>query len=188
MLLLLFKTQQDKKGTGNRGNMSTLTVKDYKKALIPKQKRIRLKKLSKILRKMKSKKSRTGQKNLQKIWRKHYSLYNLLSDKGVGEQQKKQIIAGMNKQQVGGIGKLTKDFLHSPRNIRLDSVQKKKMSRDIKYIKKLADDSYPFLKKRRMLVQKGGFLNFLLPLATSVAGPLITGLGSKILGGLFKRK
>lgn len=59
-------------------------------------------------------------------------------------------------------------------NVPLSSTQKKQLSRHKHTIRLLADKQIPISKKRKVLVQKGGFLNILIPAALSVLTSLIS--------------
>lgn len=58
-------------------------------------------------------------------------------------------------------------------NVPLNSQQKKSLSRHKHTLRLLADKKVPVNKKRKVLIQKGGFLNILLPAALSVLTTLI---------------
>ena len=58
-------------------------------------------------------------------------------------------------------------------NVPLTSYQKAKLRGHKRTLRKLADKSIPLFKKRRLIVQKGGFLGVLIPAALSVLTSLI---------------
>lgn len=58
-------------------------------------------------------------------------------------------------------------------NVKLNQSQKKKLKRHKQVIRTLASKNLPLYKKKKILVQKGGFLNVLIPAALTVLTSLI---------------
>jgi len=60
-------------------------------------------------------------------------------------------------------------------NVPLSKHQKKSLSKYKETLRKLADRKIALVKKRKLIVQKGGFLNVLIPAALSVLTGLVNG-------------
>lgn len=85
------------------------------------------------------------------------------------------MIDTMSKSQMNATKSLVNDFLNE--KYKLPPKIKKKLKRDKKYIFHLVDEQTPFEEQKAVLKQKGGFLQFLLPLAATVIPAIIKGLG-----------
>jgi hypothetical protein len=60
-------------------------------------------------------------------------------------------------------------------NVPLSVHQKKSLSKHKTTLRKLQNRKLPLLKKRKLIIQKGGFLNILLPAALSAISAIIHG-------------
>ena len=96
---------------------------------------------------------------------------NILS-KSSGKRRK-DILKHADKELVTCIGECALNVLKG--NVSLKSSQKKKLKRHKKHIRTLADKKIPHSKRKRLLVQKGGFLGALLaPILGSIGGLLFS--------------
>ena len=98
-------------------------------------------------------------------------LAKLLGRDNKNMQQKRAIASMLTKSNMNGMGWLWKKILNS--KYPLPQKQIKQLVRDKKLIDSFFDSRIPLDTRRRIVAQEGGFLGFLLPLITKVAGPLV---------------
>jgi len=134
-------------------------------------------------KKQKRKHSKSTVEN--KALRKHYDLFKLVSSKNPNKKQREALIETLNKEQMGGITKLVKDFLNQKYTVPPKTM--KQMKKDKAYIYALINSKTNINDKKQILKQKGGFLGLLAPLA----GALLPGLLGPVIGAvgkIFKRR
>jgi len=68
-------------------------------------------------------------------------------------------------------------------NVRISKVQQKKLKRHAKFIRLIAKKSFSLPKKKRLLVQRGGFLPALIAPILGIAGSLLGELIGKLQHG-----
>ena len=107
-------------------------------------------------------------------------LAKLLGRDNKNAQQKRAITATLTKSNMNGMGQLWKKFLNS--KYPLPQKQIKQPIRDKKLIDSFFDARISLNMRRRIVVQEGGFLGFLLPLITKVAAPLVGSVAHKLFG------
>lgn len=61
-------------------------------------------------------------------------------------------------------------------NVPISKDQKKSLSRHRKVLRTLADRKVSLIKKRKLIIQKGGFLNILIPTVLSALGAVFNGI------------
>ena len=109
-------------------------------------------------------------------------LAKLLGRDNKNAQQKRAIAAMLSKSNMNGMGRLWKKFLNS--KYPLPPKQIKQLIQDKKLIDSFFDARIPLNTRRRIVVQEGGFLGFLLPLITKVAAPLVSSVAHKLFGSV----
>lgn len=108
---------------------------------------------------------------------KHIDFLNLL---GATRHKKKRslLIDYANKEQLDAIAECVQNILHGI--VPLSDLQKQKLIRYRNTMRALTLANLPLTQRRRTLVQSGGFLGSLIPIAVSAL--------SSIFGPLFKSK
>ena len=128
---------------------------------------------------LKKKKSKGNwrRKNLNKSHLQSIILANLIGKNNKNIPQRRAIASTLSKGQMNGMGIIWKKILTS--QYPLPNQQIKQLIRDKKLIDSFFNARIPTETRRKILMQKGGILPFLLPLAAKVVvGPLLR----KILG------
>ncbi len=90
---------------------------------------------------------------------------------------RKQILKKSNKELVQTICEVCLNVLHG--NIKVSKQNKKFLQKHKKTIRELASSKHSIAKKRKTLIQKGGFLPVLL-------GSVLSGVVAKIIEDQFK--
>ena len=105
--------------------------------------------------------------------KKHFPQLKLL--KSATPKRRKHILKAANTGLVNCIGECCLNVLNG--NVKINKSQRKKLSRHKKTLRTLSKRGIPVQKRRKVLIQKGGFLPALLApilsLAVSLAGSLI---------------
>lgn len=91
----------------------------------------------------------------------------------LGDRAKRQYVKKCNKEFVDCVSECAKNVLRG--NVPLTTNQKAKLRRNQKNLRSLAIKRTS-LKKRRQILQKGGFLAALLPPVLSLLGGALTGV------------
>lgn len=91
----------------------------------------------------------------------------------LGDRAKRQYLKKCNKEFVDCVSECAKNVLRG--NVPLTTNQKAKLRRNQKNLRSLAIKRTS-LKKRRQILQKGGFLAALLPPVLSLLGGVLTGV------------
>lgn len=86
---------------------------------------------------------------------------------------RKQLIEKVNNKCIKAICECCLNTLKG--NVPLTAEQKKKLSKHKGIIRKLSDRKLSLKKKRKIISQKGGFLNILIPTVLSVLSGLVNG-------------
>ena len=87
-------------------------------------------------------------------------------------KQRRAVLEGANKDLINAICECALNCLKG--NVQLTPLQKKKLTRHKQTLRSLANKKYPLAKKKKVLVQNGGFLGFLLkPILGSLASLLL---------------
>ena len=107
-------------------------------------------------------------------------LAHLMSSANRNVKQRQAVVDSLNENQVRHVGKLLKKVLNTKR--KLPKNQIKQLIRDRNLINALIKGQGTVSTRKKILKlktknQKGGFLGALLPVAMSLAGPAIKGLG-----------
>jgi hypothetical protein len=89
------------------------------------------------------------------------------------QKLRKKVLQKVNSQCIKAICECCLNTLKG--NVPLSEHQKKSLSRHKSTLRKLQNRKLSLLKKRKLIIQKGGFLNVLLPAALSVITGLIHG-------------
>ena len=86
---------------------------------------------------------------------------------------RRQLIGKVNNKCIKTICECCLNTLKG--NIPLTAQQKKKLSKHKGTIRKLSNRKLPLTKKRKIILQKGGFLNILIPTVLCVLSGLVNG-------------
>ncbi len=86
---------------------------------------------------------------------------------------RKTLLGKLNKNCIKAICECCINTLNG--NIPLTTRQKKTLSKHKKTLRHLSNRKVPLVKKRQVILQKGGFLNVLIPAALSVLTTLFHG-------------
>ena len=121
---------------------------------------------------LKKKKRNLKRGKLNKSHLQSAILANLMGNNNKNVPQRRAIASTLSKSQMNGIGAIWKKFLTS--QYPLPNRQIKQLIRDKKLIDSFFNARIPTETRRKILMQKGGILPFLLPLAAkAVVGPLL---------------
>ncbi|GBL70998.1 hypothetical protein AVEN_70372-1 [Araneus ventricosus] len=86
---------------------------------------------------------------------------------------RKEILKSINEEGIKAICECCLNVLHG--NISLTEKQKGSLSKHKRTLRTVAERKVALSKKRKLLLQKGGFLNILIPTALSVLSGLFHG-------------
>lgn len=121
---------------------------------------------------------------------KSCDLWILISSENKDERMRKQLINQMDEKQMDRIGDLMQDLLDG--NLRLPDDVLRQLARDkedIRDIERLANKKVAVKRRKKILRQKGGFLQLLAPLLIpAAAGPIFKFIGEKIANAFKKKK
>ena len=92
--------------------------------------------------------------------------------------QRKAILKTLNNEQLLCICECIDNILCG--NVKISPVKKRELSKHVKILRKLVDKETDKEQKRKLLVQKGGFLPALLAPIIAIAGSLIGDLVGKL--------
>ena len=121
---------------------------------------------------LKKKKRNLKRGKLNKSHLQSAILANLMGNNNKNVPQRRAIASTLSKSQMNGMGAIWKKFLTS--QYPLPNRQIKQLIRDKKLIDSFFNARIPTETRRKILMQKGGILPFLLPLAAkAVVGPLL---------------
>ena len=122
--------------------------------------------------KKKKRKGNWRRGKLNKFHLQSVMLANLVGNNNKNVPQRRAIASTLSKSQMNGMGIIWKKFLTS--QYPLPNRQIKQLIRDKKLIDSFFNARIPTETRRKILMQKGGILPFLLPLAAKVVvGPLL---------------
>ena len=107
---------------------------------------------------------------------KHKDYLSLLA-KSKQAKRRNLIIDLANADEIKAVAECILNVLLG--NITLTNKQVKKLKRHKKYMRLVAQKSFPSQKKKAILKQKGGFLPTLIPLALSALGSVVPALLGK---------
>lgn len=105
----------------------------------------------------------------------HYSILQALAT--AGTRERRRLLKSVSPALIRTLAQIAANVLHG--NIRLTPVQKKQLGRYKKTLRALKHKYTNVERKRKQLIQHGGFLPLLLPLITGVVGGLINRAISK---------
>ena len=112
---------------------------------------------------------------------KNLHCIGMVCSPGGNKKQRYGVIDSMNKQQLGGIKTIIRDFL-TERYI-VPKTELKKLAKNKKYIYQLLDPKTSTENQKNILKQRGGFLSALIPLAASILPSIVSPLFKAITGG-----
>lgn len=157
--------------------MKKLTRKHYEALLMP-PKRTRSKK--------NGKRQRGGMKEVIDVmdekspFVRHFPVLALLGSKRVRKRLREAIINELNNNEMKGITEIVNNFLGS--RIPVSEGALSKLRKDRLFLHQFLKKNITLKKRKKLLGQKGGALQALIPLAASALSPVI----SSLVGKLFK--
>lgn len=89
------------------------------------------------------------------------------------QKLRKNLLKNINQEGIKAICECCLNVLHG--NIPLSEKQKGSLSKHKRTLRTLAERKVALSKKRKLIIQKGGFLNILIPTALSVLSTLFHG-------------
>lgn len=112
---------------------------------------------------------------MARLMKRNLPLLRLLTN--VPARRRKQILQHAPRELVQALSEGALNVLHG--NVPLTKKTYARLKRHKKQLHLLADRRVPERRKRKLIIQRGGFL----PLLAGALLPLISGIGSAILGG-----
>lgn len=101
-----------------------------------------------------------------------------LASKKITKDQKQKLIENIKPQQFNAVLEILANFLSNKYNVSPDIM--KKLNKNIEYLDYLFNKKIPMDLKKEIMIQKGGFLQALIPIALGVAKPLLSSVISEI--------
>lgn len=156
--------------------MKKLTRKDYEDMLMPPA----------ITRKKKRKRLKGGGKNkIVEVFSKrspfliHYPVISLLGSDKIRQELRNAIIQKLDEDEMEGVEELIGNFLENRLPVNIDTLRVLEPER--KYLYKFLRQR-DMAKRKKILKQRGGAIQALIPIAASALAPVITSMFGKLFG------
>ena len=109
---------------------------------------------------------------------RHYPIISLLGSRSVRRKLRKAVIKALDEKEMKGVTEIVNNFLRD--KIPISDEGLRLLRKDRRYLHDFLSGNLP--KQKKVLEQKGGLFQALIPLAASALSPIISTITEKLLG------